>query len=90
VALNISDLDFDNYVKRVRSLNLELFEGRNRISGEGKSLYFSEYDNHLFELHTGTLGQRLEPMYWDLPFNMRFHSDAADHAGRNEMVSMKK
>jgi hypothetical protein len=60
VALNISDLDFDNYVKRVRSLSLELFEGRNRISGEGKFLYFSNYDNHLFELHTGTLEQRPE------------------------------
>ena len=26
---------------------------------EGRSLYFYHFDNHLFELHTGTLDERL-------------------------------
>jgi catechol 2,3-dioxygenase-like lactoylglutathione lyase family enzyme len=60
VALKVSDVDFEKYAERVRSLDLEILEGRSRISGEGKSLYFYDYDNHLFELHTGTLDQRLE------------------------------
>lgn len=60
VALKVSDVDFEKYVERVRALDLEILEGRSRISGEGKSLYFYDYDNHLFELHTGTLDQRLE------------------------------
>jgi catechol 2,3-dioxygenase-like lactoylglutathione lyase family enzyme len=60
VALKVSDVDFEKYVERVKSLDIEILEGRSRISGEGKSLYFYDYDNHLFELHTGTLGQRLE------------------------------
>ena len=32
---------------------------RNRVEGEGESLYYYDFDNHLFELHTGTLEQRL-------------------------------
>ena len=34
-------------------------EGRTRVEGEGRSLYFHDFDNHLFEFHTGTLEQRL-------------------------------
>ncbi|MEZ0471230.1 FosX/FosE/FosI family fosfomycin resistance thiol transferase [Luteimonas salinilitoris] len=34
-------------------------EGDSRIRGEGLSLYFHDFENHLFELHTGTLEQRL-------------------------------
>jgi len=32
---------------------------RPRIDGEGESLYFYDFDNHLFELHSGTLEERL-------------------------------
>lgn len=59
VAFKIPDMDFDMYVERVRRLGLDVREGRSRIAGEGRSLYFHDYDNHLFELHTGTLSQRL-------------------------------
>ncbi len=59
VALKVSDADFEKYVERVKSLDLEILHGRSRIRGEGKSLYFYDYDNHLFELHAGTLNQRL-------------------------------
>ena len=60
VALKVSEVDFEKYLERVRSMNLETLEGRNRVEGEGKSLYFYDYDNHLFELHTGTLDQRIK------------------------------
>ena len=59
VALKVAEPDFDKYVKRVRSLGVEILEGRGRIEGEGRSLYFYDYDNHLFEIHTGTLDQRI-------------------------------
>lgn len=59
VAFKISDRDFEKYADRVKSLGVEFREGRSRIEGEGNSLYFHDYDNHLFELHTGTLEQRL-------------------------------
>ena len=60
IALKVSETDFDMYVNRVESLDVEILEGHDRIDGEGRSLYFYDYDNHLFEIHTGTLDQRLK------------------------------
>jgi len=37
----------------------EIRPPRSRVAGEGASLYLYDFDNHLFELHTGTLEQRL-------------------------------
>lgn len=59
IAFKIPHNEFDNYAKRIEALNLHVRMDRNRISGEGNSLYFHDYDNHLFELHTGTLKERL-------------------------------
>ena len=60
VAFKITEEDYELYAARVRSLELDVKEGRSRVEGEGRSLYFYDYDNHLFELHTGTLNQRLQ------------------------------
>ena len=60
VAFKVAEADFEEYLKRVRSLGVEILERRDRMNGRGKSLYFYDYDNHLFEIHTGTLEQRLE------------------------------
>lgn len=59
VAFKISEEEFDLYESRVKALGLDLRPPRPRIEGEGRSLYFYDYDNHLFELHTGTLSERL-------------------------------
>jgi catechol 2,3-dioxygenase-like lactoylglutathione lyase family enzyme len=59
IAFKIDDADYDSYLARIRSLGLELREGRSRVEGEGRSIYFYDHDNHMFELHTGTLEQRL-------------------------------
>src|SRR4030095_1058365 len=59
VAFKVRESELDDYVERVRALGLELRSPRPRVEGEGRSLYFYDYDNHLFELHTGTLEQRL-------------------------------
>ena len=59
VAFKVPETELDGYVERVRALGLELKPSRTRVDGEGRSLYFYDYDNHLFELHTGTLEQRL-------------------------------
>jgi catechol 2,3-dioxygenase-like lactoylglutathione lyase family enzyme len=60
VAFRISDADYPACLERVRSLGLEVREGRSRVEGEGRSIYFHDNDNHLFELHTGTLAERLK------------------------------
>lgn len=59
IAFKIDDGDFDTYRKRIESLGLDIRESRSRVDGEGRSIYFHDDDNHLFELHTGTLSERL-------------------------------
>lgn len=58
-AFKIPDSEYEDRLNRVKSLGLELREARDRVAGEGRSIYFYDDDNHLFELHTGTLGTRL-------------------------------
>ena len=59
IAFKIEDGDFEAYRGRILALGLDLDESRPRVDGEGRSLYFYDRDNHLFELHTGTLAERL-------------------------------
>ena len=60
VAFKIDEADFEIYLSRIASLGLDVRESRPRVAGEGRSIYFHDRDNHLFELHTGTLSERLE------------------------------
>jgi fosfomycin resistance protein FosX len=60
VAFKIEDADFEAYEAKVKAMGLEIRQPRQRVPGEGRSLYFYDDDNHLFELHTGTLADRLE------------------------------
>ncbi len=59
VAFYVSEDDFLIYESRINKLGVEIKPSRKRIDGEGKSLYFYDFDNHLFEIHTGTLKERL-------------------------------
>ncbi|WP_319546240.1 FosX/FosE/FosI family fosfomycin resistance hydrolase [Ruegeria conchae] len=60
VAFKMSVDEYDDRLQRIRSLGLEIREGRSRVPGEGQSIYFYDYDNHMFELHSGTLEERLK------------------------------
>jgi fosfomycin resistance protein FosX len=60
VAFKIQDAEFEAYEAKVKALGLEIHPPRQRVPGEGRSLYFYDDDNHLFELHAGTLAERLE------------------------------
>jgi len=59
VAFKMSPDDYDDRLQRIVSLGLDVREGRSRVAGEGHSIYFHDHDNHLFELHSGTLENRL-------------------------------
>lgn len=59
IAFKIPEAEFDTYVSRIKECRLEIRPGRNRVGGESRSVYFYDDDNHLFELHTGTLQDRL-------------------------------
>jgi catechol 2,3-dioxygenase-like lactoylglutathione lyase family enzyme len=60
IAFKINDGEYEDYLSRIISLGLEIKPSRSRIEGEGRSIYFYDFDNHLFELHTGTLNERLK------------------------------
>ena len=60
VALKVEAHDLPALEARLRSLGAEIQPSRPRVDGEGQSLYFYDFDNNLFELHSGTLEQRLE------------------------------
>ena len=60
LAFKVSPETLPQFEQRLLSLGLEVKPPRPRIDGEGESLYFYDFDNHLFELHTGTLEHRLQ------------------------------
>jgi len=59
VAFKMAVEDYDKKLQRIQALGLEVREGRSRVDGEGCSIYFYDFDNHMFELHSGTLQDRL-------------------------------
>ncbi|MBC1611155.1 FosX/FosE/FosI family fosfomycin resistance thiol transferase [Listeria welshimeri] len=60
IAFRIHEEEMGEYTERIKSLDVEIKPERSRVTGEGRSIYFYDYDNHLFELHTGTLEERLK------------------------------
>jgi len=60
VAFKIEETEFEERLSAIEALGLEFKPPRPRVEGEGRSIYFYDNDNHLFELHTGTLDMRLE------------------------------
>ncbi len=60
IAFKVRDEDIETYLDRIGSLGLDVRPARPRIAGEGRSIYFHDHDNHLFELHSGTLAERLK------------------------------
>ena len=59
IAFKVPDDALDGYLARIEALGLDVKPSRSRVEGEGRSIYFYDHDNHLFELHSGTLDERL-------------------------------
>ena len=59
IAFQIQENEIDGYMERILDIGAEIKSERPRVEGEGRSIYFFDFDNHLFELHTGTLNERL-------------------------------
>ncbi|EEO3644788.1 FosX/FosE/FosI family fosfomycin resistance thiol transferase [Listeria monocytogenes] len=60
IAFQIQSEEVDEYTERIKALGVEMNPERPRVQGEGRSIYFYDFDNHLFELHAGTLEERLK------------------------------
>ena len=58
-AFRTDEAGLERAKRAIKSLGLDLRQPRPRIEGEALSLYFYDFDNHLFELHTGDLDERL-------------------------------
>ena len=59
-AFAVDEADLPRYEAQLRAIGVDIRPPRPRVPGEGASLYFYDFDNHLFELHAGTLTQRLD------------------------------
>lgn len=59
VAFAVAGSELPAYRARLQALGVEFRPPRDRVDGEGESLYFYDFDDHLFELHAGTLERRL-------------------------------
>lgn len=59
IAFHIKEEDLSFFEAKIKALKLDIAPSRARHPQEGQSLYFYDYDNHLFELHTGNLTTRL-------------------------------
>lgn len=60
VAFKVQHEDLELLRQRITGLGLECRPPRTRAKGEGESIYFYDDDNHLFELHAGSLRERLK------------------------------
>jgi len=60
VAFKVSSSELTDFKSRLENIGVDIKPSRTRVEGESESLYFYDFDNHLFELHTGTLNQRLQ------------------------------
>ena len=59
IAFRVEETDLDFFACKIQSLDLDALPSRPRDTLEEKLIYFYDYDNHLFELHTGDLQTRL-------------------------------
>ena len=59
VAFQVERADLPRLRAAVVALGLDIRPPRSRVDGEGDSLYFHDDDGHLFELHAGSLRERL-------------------------------
>jgi len=59
IAFEIAAEEFAAYESRIKALGVDIRPSRPRLAEEGRSIYFYDFDNHLFELHAGSFSERL-------------------------------
>ena len=60
IAFTIELNKYDEMLKKLQDLKVNILPSRPRDEKDKKSIYFTDPDGHKFEFHTGTLQDRLE------------------------------
>jgi catechol 2,3-dioxygenase-like lactoylglutathione lyase family enzyme len=60
IALSVPSEKMEELNHRLSEADVEVVTSRPRIDQEASSIYFYDYDDHLFELHSGRIDQRLK------------------------------
>ncbi len=60
IAFAVDEADLIEMEQRLQSLGVPTLPGRTRAVGEGLSLYFTDPDGHLLEVHAGDRKTRLK------------------------------
>jgi len=67
IAFSVEEDEFAAAVEHLRRLNVHILPGRPRDERDKQSVYFTDPDGHKFELHTGSLEDRIQYYKQDKP-----------------------
>ncbi|REE94556.1 metallothiol transferase [Paenibacillus taihuensis] len=59
MAFTIEESEFDAWLGKLEDHKVNILSGRERAAEDRQSIYFTDPDGHKFELHTGSLQDRL-------------------------------
>lgn len=60
ISFSIDEKDYEQILRKLKDLSVDIKEGRPRHKEEGRSIYFRDLDGHLFEFHTKTRDDRID------------------------------